>query len=237
MALRDQPYLPLYVQDFLTDEKLILCSPAATGIYIRLMCIMHKSKEYGTFLLLQKVWQNSGKTSGTCQDFATLLVKFLPWSQEEIYSGLQELIENDVLQIQGNKIVQKRMVRDNEISEIRSRAGSKGGFAKAKGLAKGVAKGVANTENENDIDIDIDNKEKEIPKRKREPFIPPTIDEVRKYFEDNGYDPDFGETRWHYYNDANWFDSKGSPVLNWKQKMRAVWFKPENRIKKQAMVF
>lgn len=26
MALRDQPYLPLYVQDFLTDEKLRECS-------------------------------------------------------------------------------------------------------------------------------------------------------------------------------------------------------------------
>ena len=43
MALRDQPYLPLYVQDFLTDEKLAECSAMATGVYIRLMCIMHKS--------------------------------------------------------------------------------------------------------------------------------------------------------------------------------------------------
>jgi hypothetical protein len=64
--------------------------------------------------------------------------------------------------------------------------------------------------------------------RKRKPFKKPTIEEVRNFFDSNGYDPDFGETRWHYYDDANWFDSHGNPVLNWKQKMRSVWFKPEN---------
>jgi hypothetical protein len=73
--------------------------------------------------------------------------------------------------------------------------------------------------------------------KKRKAFIAPTIPEVRQYFLDNGYDPNFGETRWHYYDVANWFDAYGNPVLNWKQKMRQVWFKPENRIKKQEMVF
>ena len=58
MALRNQPYFPLYVQDFMTDEKLNECSAKANGIYIRLMCIMHKSEEYGTILLKQKYKQN-----------------------------------------------------------------------------------------------------------------------------------------------------------------------------------
>ena len=44
MALRDQPYIPLYVQDFMTDEKLSECSAESTGVYIRVMCIMHKSQ-------------------------------------------------------------------------------------------------------------------------------------------------------------------------------------------------
>ena len=39
MALRDQPYLPLYVLDFLVDEKLAYCSAESTGVYIRLMCM------------------------------------------------------------------------------------------------------------------------------------------------------------------------------------------------------
>ena len=61
MALRDQPYLPLYVQDFLTDEKLMECSASATGIYIRIMCIMHKSDEYGVILLKQKDKQSTNQ--------------------------------------------------------------------------------------------------------------------------------------------------------------------------------
>ena len=61
MALKDQPYLPLYVDDFLSDEKLSLCSAESTGVYIRLMCLMHKSDEYGAVLLKQKFKQNESK--------------------------------------------------------------------------------------------------------------------------------------------------------------------------------
>jgi len=64
-------------------------------------------------------------------------------------------------------------------------------------------------------------------KRRRKPFKKPTIEEVKQFFIDNGYKAEIGEDKWHYYNDADWFDSKGNPVLNWKQKMRSVWFKPE----------
>ena len=61
MALRNSPYLPLYVQDFLTDEKLADCSANANGVYIRLMCILHKSEPYGKILLKQKYKQNASK--------------------------------------------------------------------------------------------------------------------------------------------------------------------------------
>jgi len=55
MALRDQPYLPLYVQDIMTDEKLNECSAASHGIYIKgIMCLMHKSETYGKIMLKHK---------------------------------------------------------------------------------------------------------------------------------------------------------------------------------------
>ena len=79
-------------------------------------------------------------------------------------------------------------------------------------------------------DKHMENENEDINKiRKRSPFKIPTIEEVKQYFDDNGYKPESGSDAWHYYNDANWFDSKGSPVLNWKQKARAVWFKPEHK--------
>ena len=59
MALRDQPYLPLYIQDIMTDEELNECSASTHGIYIKgIICLMHKSKAYGKILLKQKYKQN-----------------------------------------------------------------------------------------------------------------------------------------------------------------------------------
>jgi hypothetical protein len=67
-------------------------------------------------------------------------------------------------------------------------------------------------------------------RRKRKPFTPPTLDDVKSYFVENGYDPAMGIKAWMGYDAANWFDSKGDPVLNWKQKMINVWFKNEYKI-------
>lgn len=152
MALRDQPYLPLYVQDFLTDEKLIECSASATGVYIRVMCIMHKSDPYGMILLKQKDKQ----TSSTIQNFALKLIKSLPYDLDVIKSGLEELINEDVLQIEDDKLIQKRMVKDFSISNKRAEAGKKGGEKTQSAKAKDEAKHQANSENENENrDINI----------------------------------------------------------------------------------
>jgi len=155
MALRDQPYLPLYVQDFLTDEKLNECSAESTGVYIKLMCLMHKTEEYGVVLLKQK----DSKSDSKIKNFAIKLVKQLPYTEEVIERALTELTEEGVLHIDGNSLYQKRMVKDNELSIKRASAGKKGGEIKAekeKQFAEGfaIAKTLANSENENEVVIE-----------------------------------------------------------------------------------
>jgi len=61
-------------------------------------------------------------------------------------------------------------------------------------------------------------------------FIPPILEEVVSYFTENGFTKISAEKAFRYYNDADWKDSKGNKVRNWKQKMQGVWFKPENKI-------
>jgi hypothetical protein len=167
MALRQQPYLPLYIQDFLTDEKLLECSAAATGVYIRLMCVMHKSERYGSILLKQKDKQSAEQI----KNFASKLVRSLGFSEPVIYSALQELITEDVIQINGDYLEQRRMIADCLLSEIRAKAGRQGG-AKAKteqipinSFDKGfaIAKSEANAEYENEYENEdkIKNKEPE----------------------------------------------------------------------------
>jgi len=140
MALRDQPYIPLYVKDILTDEKLKECSAQSVGVYLFVMCAMHKSKEYGTILLRQKNHQ----TNDQIENFAIKLQKHMHFSLEVIYDALTDLIEEDVLQldIKNNILSQKRMIDDNILSLKRSISGSKGGFATANKTAKTTANSV-----------------------------------------------------------------------------------------------
>ena len=160
MALRNQPYIPLYVQDFLTDERLMECSAAATGVYIRIMCIMHKSEIYGTIELKQKDKQNVEQNLKQINLFASKLVKFLPYDLPTILQGLTELLDEGVLVIDGDLLIQRRMLKDGEISEKRAIAGGNGGKTSQQNKAKdkanlqanNKAKVRANSEYENEIE-------------------------------------------------------------------------------------
>lgn len=177
MALRDQPYLPLYVQDIMTDEKLNECCAATHGIFIKgIMCLMHKSETYGKLLLKQNVKQDAD----FCLSFASQFVRHLPYTVEEICAAVNELIREKVCHIEGQYLVQKRMVSDNELSVKRSNSGKTGGEktqSKNKNFAKANIK--ANSEYEYEYineDVIINNKEKGVKKFKQNPLpedIPP----------------------------------------------------------------
>ena len=168
MARRDQPFLPLYVQDFLTDEKLAECSAESTGVYIRLLCLMHKSHDYGKILLRQKDRQNEQQVL----NFAVKLARQMPYTFDVIARSLNELIDEEVLYIDGDALCQKRMIKDGEISDIRANSGKKGAekanaggrkkdnFAEAKQSANNTAKQSANSENEIETENEYENDNK-----------------------------------------------------------------------------
>lgn len=68
-------------------------------------------------------------------------------------------------------------------------------------------------------------------KQDRKTFIPPTREDVQKYFEENGYQQQSADRFFDSYSVADWHDSRGNKLKNWKQKAQMVWFKPE--IKKE----
>lgn len=167
MARKDKPYLSLYVQDFMSDEKLRECSAESVGVYIFVMCVLHKSDTYGSMKIKDKYF---------CLDFAytfaydfaspcaSMLVRHLPFSEETIRNSLVELIKEGVLSIdmENNILYQKRMVNDGLLSETRAEAGSKGGKISkrsSKDISKTKANSQANIQANTDIDIDneIDN--------------------------------------------------------------------------------
>lgn len=150
MALRDQPYLPLYVQDLLTDEKLIECSASAHGVYLRLLCLLHKQDKYGLLCLKQKYKQKDSKLL----NFAEMLVKQMPFSEQTIMDALKELSAEGVIIVTEDTLSQKRMLRDGELSLIRSEAGRDGGKSVTKQYGKsGFLYWFTDYENENKIGI------------------------------------------------------------------------------------
>jgi len=73
-------------------------------------------------------------------------------------------------------------------------------------------------------------------KSKKKKFIPPSLDDVISYFQENGYNIEIAKKAYKGYSVADWYDSSGKKIKNWKQKMHWVWFKPENKVIKMRDV-
>lgn len=86
------------------------------------------------------------------------------------------------------------------------------------------------TSNNSDVQIRKESKGKE---RRRKIYTPPTEVEVIKYFSENGFNQELAKRAFKFYQEANWHDSNGNQVKNWKQKMQGVWFKEDNKPKGQ----
>lgn len=70
---------------------------------------------------------------------------------------------------------------------------------------------------------------KKKPVIEKKDFVAPTLRQWVDYFLENGYRKDVAETSWKAYHEAQWTDSRGKPIFNWKQKAINVWFKEENK--------
>lgn len=72
-------------------------------------------------------------------------------------------------------------------------------------------------------------------KSKKKGFVPPTEEEVKVFFRDNGYNEETAIKCYRYYVDLGWTDSYGNKVLNWKSKIRNNWFKDQYKIQESKI--
>ncbi|HYI76138.1 MAG TPA: GIY-YIG nuclease family protein, partial [Chryseolinea sp.] len=77
----------------------------------------------GLICLKQKYKQTNSKF----ENFALMLERQMPFGKAQIMEHLQELCNEDVIQVTEDTIYQKRMVKDGELSIIRTEIGKKGG--------------------------------------------------------------------------------------------------------------
>src|SRR5260370_26598637 len=112
------PYFPFYPDDWLSDEKARLCSIAARGLWIDMLCLMHKCDRRG---YLQ---QANGKPL-TLEQLSRITSGC---STEEVGNLLQELITSGAASVNEHGVIfSRRMVRDEQLRVIRSEAARKEG--------------------------------------------------------------------------------------------------------------
>ena len=117
-----------------------------------------------------------------------------------------------------SKIDEYNAKKEN-ISEKRKKSGSYGGIANASKRKQMLA---------NDSNSSNKIKEKKI---NNNIFIPPTLDEIKKYIQEKNLNVD-AQRFFDYYNEGGWKDRDGKQIKNWKQKMLAVWNKPQEKVLK-----
>src|SRR4051812_48074684 len=108
MAVK-QPYFPWFPDDWLSDEKLRLCSLAARGLWIDLLSLMHKCDRRG---YLQ---QANGQPYSKEQ-----IARIAGCSAEEAAHLLRELISSGAASANERGVIfSRRMVRDEHIRQVR----------------------------------------------------------------------------------------------------------------------
>lgn len=86
-----------------------------------------------------------------------------------------------------------------------------------------------------EVQEDIETVKQEKVKKNKE-FTPPTLEEVKEYFNSRNLLESTAQRFYDYYTAGCWKDGKGDRIKNWKQKVIAVWDKPENKIKTEKQI-
>ena len=134
--------------------------------------------------------------------------------------------------------------RDNlkwsKIADMRKELGKKGGEAKRDKLKQLVAIDSDSKQELANVAVSVSgsvsvsdsvNVSTNVDKTRAQKTKAPTEQEVIEFFTSNGYRSDIASNAFNYYDSASWRDSRGKAVINWKQKMRGVWFKDEHKAK------
>ncbi len=124
------PYFQFYPGDWLKDGALRRCSPAARGLWIDMLCLMHNSETECSLESGGTPWTDD-EIVGAVSGFAKVL---LPALQELFDKGVAKRSESGA-------VYSKRLRDDAAVRAVRASAGSKGGSKRqANRVANRVAK-------------------------------------------------------------------------------------------------
>lgn len=213
------PYFKFTSSEWLTGD-IVFEDLETQGLFINI-CAIYWQRD-GELLIddIEKRFENSLGKAKLSECLAKLSDRFLSVKDKKI--GKISI-----------KFLDEQFVLISEISHQNSLNGSKGGKAKAlkdKELLATASDRLAKSSKEEKKREEEEKRRKELEKRKEEKkFTPPQLFDVIDYFTEKGFPIELAKRAFEFYDTANWIDSKGNKVKNWKQKMLSVWLKPENK--------
>jgi len=143
-------------------------------------------------------------------------------NQLEVYRAIFELSLNENrIELTGLSktiftLIEPQIVANIQRFKNGSKAKSKQNGSETEAKQKQKLSEIEANKNKNKNENKKDNKNE----NKKKNTAPPTLDEVKQWFIEQGSTPEQGAKAWQYYSDGNWHDAKGQPVKNWRQKMR-----------------
>lgn len=195
------PHIQFYVGDWRKDPGIQSLSYHHRGIWFELLLIMHCSEQRGRLTLNGRPFSNAS------------LARLLGMSEGEAKDAIDVLIASGVAsRDQNGTILNRRMVREEELRQKRREAGSKGG-----------ANAQAKREQNPDIDIGTDN----------------GLQRVREFSRGKGIKD--SDADWFYWKGrGNGWTNGGKPILDWKATLlswQRAGYLPSQRKQSQSQPY
>ncbi|MDO4982164.1 MAG: phage replisome organizer N-terminal domain-containing protein [Eubacteriales bacterium] len=124
------------------------------------------------------------------------------WSEHQNIEGMEKIREQNRLRKQKQRENQKLLSASNG-SNVTGRVMSRDSHG---------------TDKEIELEKDIYSFNADKPQKKSKTFVPPTLEEVTQYISEKKLSVD-PQSFIDYFEAADWHDSIGQPVRNWKQKL------------------
>lgn len=196
------PWFSFYPSDWETDPGLRICSKAAKGLWIDLMCVAFKCEERGKFIINGRPLTTEEVACSVPGDAAANLTM------------LNELLAKGVARIdKRNAIYNARMVRDEQKRQLCSEAGKRGGGNPTfKGNPKGNNKGDPKVTSNVVSDSDNDNENSSS-------FKKPSFKEISEVCLKNGLTEQDSIWLFEKWN-GNGFKNRGEPIRSFKSTIK-----------------
>lgn len=198
------PWLKFYPSDWLSDEALRGCSPAARGLWVDLICLMAKSKKHGYLL--------AGDKPMGAEHIARIFGETL----EKTSELLIELAQAGVYSIEKDCIFSRRMVKDegsrksNRDRILRWRNGN---------VTPDVTQ-MKRSCNANVTPQSLEARGQKLEYKKERAQLRPTLSDWLAYAKEIGWIGKDVQSAFDYYESNGWKVGGRAPVKDWKAAAR-----------------